>query len=179
MTGSDLDAVRAFVALRLNEDQQWALAANRPYRYADSGSAAPAGGVHWTWVIGDDWTPIDPDPVTEEYLGEHHPDYGQVSLGTIEEWPSTHTWSAGRHTSMMREVGIPSAEEVNPAWAGLIVRNGPAQVLARVEGVRALIAWLEALSELDVVHEVVWGGWLGVAAMWSDHPDYRPEWELA
>lgn len=192
--------VREFLEARLAEDEAWARAASTPYRYAAPGSTPPEDGVHWTWVVGEDWTPVKVDPVGEDTVGgpEH---YGyHVNLASVEEWPDkTYPTRPMAHTIANYMM------EVESAAAGHIVRHDPARVLRDVEAKRLILArhtpeeqWVGP-KEASTLY-AVWctGCWDGncvtdydmtcsqenwpcpevraLASVWSDHPDYDPSW---
>lgn len=169
----------AFIEARLAEDEQWARAASQPYRYAADGATAPADGVHWTWVVGENWTPVTVDPMVDDTVGgpEH---YGcRVNLASVEEWrtdASDHGWPV----RTMPRVVADEMVEVDSSAAGHIVRHDPARVLREVAAKRRLLAEASAYSpELEHGDNGEWAFDLAVralASVWSDHPDYRPEW---
>ena len=84
--------------------------------------------------------------------------------------------------------GYPERITCNPEGVGVgigdgphIARHDPARVLREVESKRAILA---QLSEVDVVmtHDVGGHNAIGravrhLAAVYSDHPDYRQEWK--
>lgn len=130
----DVDPMVEFIRAQLDADEQWALACNRPYEYADEGSKAPASGVHWQWVAGDNWDRVTPDPVTMEIM-EGPDDEFRVHLATVEEWPST-TYG---DTRMMPRKYDGAIEEMDPAAAGHIIRHDPARVLPLVAAHREIL----------------------------------------
>lgn len=117
-------------------DEQWALACNLPYQYADEGATAPATGVHWRWVTGENWDTTIPDPVTMECV-EGEDGSCAANLATVEEWPSGTRYGSSR---MMPRTYAGTIEEMDPAAAGHIIRNDPARVLRRVARDRKLLA---------------------------------------
>jgi hypothetical protein len=124
----------AFLTARLDEDEQWALAASAPYRYAVEGATVPAGGVHWTWVVGENWTPVTADPAVDDTVGgpEH---YGcPVNLASVEQWPT-----ASRPDRPMRRTVATEMVEVDSSAAGHIARHDPARVLREVEANRWIL----------------------------------------
>lgn len=177
-----------FIEARLAEDEAWAFAASQPYEYAAESATVPAGGVHWTWVVGEDWTPITPDPAVDDKVGgpEH---YGcSVNLASVEEWPnqgSDHGWPV----RMMRRTVAHSMVEVDSSAAGHIARHDPARVLRDVEATRAVLRMREAMAlGLEAADGTLLAGAararLGAydnvlrafATAWRDHPDYDPTW---
>jgi hypothetical protein len=171
----DLAAIAAFTEARLTEWEAWALAASKPYKYADGDPPVPPGGVHWQWGAGENWEPAEPD-LSKEIVG----DWGQhVQLVTVEEWPAQHgQWSMNRPYS-------DHVCEMDSAAAGHIIRHDPATVLRDIAAKRrllnaAIMAWNESCNPVDEF-------WVGIAptlitlvrnfaAVWEDHPDYRKEW---
>lgn len=146
------DKIRAAI----DETEAWARAASQTYEYADEGSTAPEGGVHWCWVTGEDWDPVTPDPVTMQFL--EGPDGSwAANLATVEEWPSTLRIDEERtRTTMMRRVYANSVEEMNPAAAGHIVRHDPAAVLRRCAADRKILDLLPAVRALQVKVSEEW-----------------------
>lgn len=129
----------------LAKDEQWALACNRPYEYADEGSKAPDSGVRWRWIAGENWETVEPDPVTMEMIegpgGDH-----RARLATVEEWPSTLTLRGEQDTRMMPRTYAGSVEEMDPSAAGHIIRHDPARVLRQVAAHRRILDEYEALA---------------------------------
>ena len=192
----------AFITARLDEDEQWALAASAPYRYAVEGATVPPGGVHWTWVTGDNWNPIPVDPVGEEYVGESG-DGGHVNLASVEEWPGR-PWTledgSKVPSGMMRATVANSMTEVQSAPAGHIARHDPARVLREVAAKRRTLAALD--QRRHFLDNTEWYGCRAIdgddrptgaacscgrddevlkqqrllAEVFADHPDYRQEW---
>lgn len=114
---------------QLDEDEAWARAASKPYPYADDGAKAPDGGVHWQWAAGENWEPVTPNPVLDEFVAEPgHPCY----LLTVEEWPTNGRQSPNKYAYEI--------VEMDSAAAGHIVRHDPARVLAEVAAKRLIIA---------------------------------------
>lgn len=198
MSASSTDLV-AFVEARLTDDEQWALAASQPYRYADDGATVPPSGVHWTWVTGDNWDPVTVDPVVDEYVGESAGG-AYVNLASVEQWPGR-PWTMNDGSTLpndrlMRATVAGSMEEVRTAPAGHIVRHDPARVLRDVEAKRAILAavrkWLDPHPGQECDHDgnpygecVLHAAATGrvspevlplLAMAWSDHPDYLAEW---
>jgi hypothetical protein len=177
--------LREFIEQRIAEDEAWARAASQPYPYAADSAKAPEGGVHWTWTVGDNYTPVTPDPAVDDTVGGPE-EYGRnVSLISVEEWPtesSDHGWPAH---SMPRRVATEMVE-VDSSAAGHIVRHDPARVLRDVEAKRRILAAyvdddrvrfgaFESCSDScprQMLDEVV-----KLLAMPHDqHPDYREDW---
>jgi hypothetical protein len=131
--------------------------------------------VRWTWAVGDYWEPYEVDPL-EEHIGESA-DNGRPTLVTVDQWPNPEP-NYG-HTHFRHDV-ISYAEEVRSVDGGHIVRHDPARVLREVEAKRALLAAATSYSpELEYGDNGEWAFDLAVrllASVWSDHPDYLPEW---
>jgi hypothetical protein len=124
-----------FLTARLDEDEQWALAASAPYRYAVGNPSVPEGGVHWTWVVGENWTPVTPNPAEDEFV--QIGDSWSCNLATVEEWRSeVGNW-------MMRRTYAGTIEEMDPSAAGHIARHDPARVLREVAAKRKIVEQYE------------------------------------
>lgn len=171
----------AFVRARLDDDELWAKAASAD---RDGASTVP-GGVHWTWGVGGNWDPVDPDPL-EPYIGGYDGQWSQaVTLRSVEEFES----SAGP-----LPLHIAESEELRTADGAHIVRHDPARVLLQVTAIEAILAHRQRLVDagdtdaggqplrldqlrerqavlrhLDAVLEML-------AVFWANHPDYRDEW---
>lgn len=177
----------AYLKQRLREEEQWALAASVPYPYAVGEPKVPAGGVHWRWVAGEDWTPVKPDPVVADTVGG--PDYygSNVNLVSVEEWPS------GNPHRPMPAVVANSMVEVQSGPAGHIAYWDPARVLADIEAKRRLIdlhvndgsATLPSCAVCDVGSHscgcVGWDEWpcetLKILVQpYSSRPDFNEDW---
>jgi hypothetical protein len=131
----DLAAIVAFIEERLADWEAWALAASRPYEYADGRPSAPEGGLHWRWGSGDDWHTVEPslDAGVVDERGHYS------FLLTVEQWPSRNgKWMMSRSYSD-HVAGMDSAA------AGHIIRHDPASTLSDVASTRALLA--EVLAE--------------------------------
>jgi len=121
-----------FLRARLDEDEQWALAASAPYQYAVGNPPVPEGGVHWTWVVGENWEPVTSNPAEEEFVSIG--DGWSCNLATVEEWQSVNgKW-------MMRRTYAGHIEEMDPSAAGHIARHDPARVLREIEAKRRIIS---------------------------------------
>lgn len=165
----------AFVRARLDEDEAWARGASRPYRYADEGAVAPADGVHWRWVAGENWDTVTPDPVASEFVAEP----GETcNLATVEEWPSTSWREDGTpiRTWMMPLAYANEIVEMDSAAAGHIARHDPAKVLRRVRADRLILDHVEASIHASGPH--LGDTWVLrlLALRYNDHPDYQQEW---
>lgn len=175
----DIGEVIAFYRARLDEDEQWALAASKPYRFADGDPQVPLSGVHWEWVVGENWEPADIDPMLSEDVAEP----GRIcNLATVERWQSER-W-------MMRNTYADSIVEMDSAAAGHIVRHDPARTLRRVASGRALIKmYEEAVERIEmlagygnpakgstVAAESYANSIRLEAAVWDDHTDWKPGW---
>lgn len=173
-----------YLQARLNEEEQWALAASAPYPYADDRPPVPAGGVHWEWVGGENWEPARVDPVTDEFVTTVDGDWN-VNLGSVETWRSG-TWD-------MRATVANSMEEVKVGPAGHIAYWDPARVLADIEAQRRLLdlhvndgsANLPSCAVCDVGRHscgcVGWDEWpcetLKILVQpYSSRPDFNEDW---
>lgn len=178
-----------FVEQRLAEDEAWALAASQPYEYAAETATVPPDGVHWTWVVGEDWTPITPDPAVDDKVGgEEH--YGcSVNLASVEQWPNQGS-DHGRPVRMMRRTVAHSMVEVDSSTAGHIVRHDPARVLREVQAKRRVLArhyrdergdcegcgFTGDLDDARTSAGEHCPELLDMALAFADHPDYDPSW---
>jgi hypothetical protein len=158
-----MDDLVAFLQARLDEDEQWALAASAPYPYADGEPGVPQAGVRWQWVEGPDWEPTQPDPAVDEFVAEP----GMAcNLVSVETWPA-----GGR---MMRRRFATEIIELDSAAAGHIARHDPARVLREVEAKRQMLAFHDRAHPHDgdpcTTQRLL-------VLPYADHPDYRPEWK--
>jgi hypothetical protein len=124
---------------QLDDDERWARAASQRYPYATGGDLPP-GGVHWTWVAGENWELVTPDPVIEEFVAE--PGYS-CNLATVETWPT-------QYGHDMPRTYANSIVEMDASAAGHIARWDPARVLAEVEAKRRILDLHEPIHGLDV-----------------------------
>lgn len=155
------DNIVAFINARLDEDELSALAASAPYRYAAQGATVPPGGVHWTWVVGENWTPVTVDPAADDTVGG--PDYYgcSVNLASVEEWRtegSDHGWPV---RTMPRTVANQMVE-VDSSAAGHIVRHDPARALREVGAKRRTMARHQPVEQ-----------WVGHTHLPPEHPGAR------
>jgi hypothetical protein len=165
-----------FLRARYDEDELWALAASAP---GHGDGPTVAGGVHWTWAVGENWTPVDVDP-TASYVGEPD-DTGDVTLVTREVFPLNWDPRGLEHRVL-------TAEEMRTGDAGHIVRHDPARVLARVRANRRIIDVHESYGgygeHCQTCHQhdnLAGDPWPCetlrlLAAPYGEHPGYRPEW---
>lgn len=119
----------AFLRAQLDDDEMWARGANRAYEYAKPPAVPPDSGVHWQWVIGEDWEPVAIDPALNEFVAEPG---DSCNLVTVEEWPAN--W----HRPMPHAYAN-SIVEMDSTAAGHIARWDPARVLAEVEAKRRIL----------------------------------------
>lgn len=175
--------IREFIEVRLAEDELWAKAASaadRPER------GTVEGGMHWTWSVGDNWDPVQPDPL-EPFMGGYDGQWSQrVILRSVEEW---HLGYGGEHNTL--PLKIAESEELRTADGAHIVRHDPARVLREVAAKRAI---LKAYPADDHEPYVAFGDWEScsdscprrildevlklLANAWSDHPDFDPAWRI-
>lgn len=178
------DELVAFLNARLEEDERIARAASG--RDADPVSEPE----EWRWECCEDDQPLDVDLAIaggEETLvhGEHY----NVGLRSVQEYP---TRSVGPLSHL-----VLSDECVRPQDARHIARHDPARVLREVEAKRAILGLhypglppagapdgltICAGEEADGDTWQMATSWpchtvCVIAAVYSDHPDYRPEWK--
>ncbi len=169
---TDTDALVAFIRARLDEDEQWALAASTPRPHAESNPQVPAEGLHWQWGVGPNWAPVEIDPSVQEVVGE---DGGSCVLISVEEWQT-------RTGMLPRRYG--DVEELDAAAAGHIVRHDPARVLRDVEADRKLIKTYEEAHAYYDQHKAAPAGEVHGLLMalkiraerFDDHKDYQESW---
>lgn len=166
-----MDDLIGFLRERLDEDELWAVEASR----RGDGPVAE-GGVHWRWEDPATDQPVKVNPGEDEFVGG---DSFRVSLRSREEWPTASGLGS------LPQFAIPEAEEVPSAVGGHIARHDPSRVLAEVEAKRGI---LEAhggdLPEQPMFcghceHDTPCPTLRFLAAPYSSHPDYRPEWAPA
>jgi hypothetical protein len=175
--------LREFIEQRITEDELWAKAASAQPSYYTDKRPVPSTGVHWTWAVGENWTPYKVDPL-EEFVGDSADDYGPT-LVTVEEWPS----SFGK--DRMSATKVLAGEEVASGVGGHIVRHDPARVLRDVEAKRRLLAQHQAVcdevrSPKSAEHRMnararqfAFDEVLATLALpYADHPDYNLSWTL-
>lgn len=132
---------------QLGEDEQWARAASQAYTYAVGDRAVPAEGVHWTWVAGENWEPVRPDPAIDEFVA---PPGENCNLATIEQWSIGNYGIEGLPDRLMPQTYANSIVEMDASAAGHIARHDPARVLAEVErGRRDIAAKRHILDEYE------------------------------
>ncbi|GAA0738654.1 hypothetical protein Drose_04305 [Dactylosporangium roseum] len=159
-----------FIIDRITEDELWAKAASAP-RNAEDGGAPVAGGVHWTWAVGDRWEPVQPDPL-EPFMGGYDGQWSRaVVLRTVEEWQLS--WGGPGNTLPVK---IAESEELRTADGAHIARHDPARVLRDVALHRALLQYCrEGLSDDETVEYPAYLLRM-LGAVWSDHPAFSSEW---
>lgn len=176
---ADDEALVAFLEQRLAEDERWALAASASY-HSDEPYTVP-GGMHWTWGVGPNWTPVDVDP-TMSYVGEDDLDNaGRLTLVTVETFPCL-----GMRPLQGRVLAY--VEDVRTGDGGHIVRHDPARVLRDVQAKRALIRRYKTASDavesafgqsrpaVKLCRAHFWVALRLLAEVWAEHPDFREEW---
>jgi hypothetical protein len=165
----------AFVRACLDEDERVARAASRPYRHADDGATAPPTGVHWEWVTGEDWTPVQPDPTLMEFV-EGTDGSWSANLATVEKWPSSIRIDDERiYTTMMPFTYANSIEEMDPAGAAHIARHDPARMLAEVAAKRRLIE--VAVGAIESAQPLTGDRIVRLLAQpYAGRPGWRGEW---
>lgn len=140
----------ARIRARLDEDEQWALAASAPYRYAEGNPTVSPGGVHWEWVGSENHEPASVNPVIDEMVTTVDRDWS-VNLASVE------TWNSGvSHIRNMRACVADSMEEVQATAAGHIARHDPARVLADVAALRYVADTIyEELGDSRIAHAML------------------------
>lgn len=166
----------AFLAARLDDDERVALAASGEY------SRQATTAEHWRWECCEDDQPLDVDLAIasgQEFL--EHDEHWRVGLRSTETYPSAHVGEL--------EHLVISDEEVTPQVARHLARYDPARALREVAAKRAIVGSEDDGLALYVVHERgVWPDELTraaeqilrrMAAVYSDHPGYLPDWRPA
>jgi hypothetical protein len=174
------DDLLVFLRARLEEDERIARAASGR---DDHPASEPE---RWHWECSEDDGPLDPDLAIAS--GDEHLEHGEhfrVGLRSVEEYPAG---SFGPLPHLVID-----AEEVRPQDARHIARHDPARVLREVEAKRVILAghrpdereryWCGRCR--IVRDDNIWVGpaypcstLLALAAVYSDHPDYRAEWKV-
>lgn len=166
-----------FLEARLAEDEAWALAASAPYEHAVEGSTVPPGGVHWTWVNGEDWSPLTADPAVDDKIGGRDLYGCDVNLASVERWPLRRAQpEIGQLPRTFPRAVAYSMVEVDSAAAGHIVRHDPARVLREVEAKRKAIETHRWHGPDGCAEDQFCPLLTSMAAVWADHPDYQAEW---
>ena len=141
MTDPLVLAAVGWLRARLDEDEQWAREASRPYgQYTESGE-------HWRWEGENTDQPVTIDPMLGEFVEGH--DYEPIGLRSAETYPSR-SGSVGDLVHLV----IRGQEELEPAVAGHIARWDPARVLAEVAAKRDLLA---VLLDYEAAIDAEWG----------------------
>lgn len=142
--------IEEFIEARIGEDETIARGAIDPNR----------PGTNWYWATTHDGTPV-PDGEEAQPLDEGH----HLSLRTLEEFPPV--WDPSRTLPAF----IIGADGGFPGGLRHIARHDPARVLRQCAAFRVALHWYVNDDEM------VMGGTIqAIAAIWSDHPDYRKEW---
>lgn len=76
------------------------------------------------------------------------------------------------------EVGAPAFAIKNEGDAQHIARHDPARVLEQTPILRAVVELIEGMVSVSQQSEAERSVLYPLAAVWSDHPDYRPEWAI-
>jgi hypothetical protein len=162
---SGMEDLLEFLRMQMAMDEQWARAASQAYPHATD-KTVPETGVHWTWVAGENWEPVTPDPVVDEFVAE--PGHS-CNLATVEQWP-TAGWGGDDAGIPMPQTYASSIAEMDASAAGHIVRWVPARVLTLITAMRQVVedySW-EA-RETAIIQALA-------EALYSGHPDWRAEW---
>lgn len=157
--------ITEFLLARIAEDEAIAQAAIVPGR----------PGTHWQWVTTEDDTPVKPG---EESAALRHQN---LSLRTVEEFPIPNLDGLP-----LPAFALDTVEELGAPGVGQhITTHDPARVLAECEAKRRIIKAYERLEDyrynadawgMDYPEEtILWP----LAAVYSDHPDFRQEWAVA
>lgn len=120
----------------IDEDEAWARAACQAYPYATD-KTLPPQGVSWEWVAGEDWEPVTPDPMVDEFVA---PAGHNCWLATKETWPDERGQQR-RHTYTNDVV------ELDAAAGGHIIRHDPKRVLRQVTAYRTILDLAEKAIE--------------------------------
>lgn len=160
----------AFIEARLDEDERVA-------------QAATQGRWEWSYLglnVHSDWTTCD-------YYCEFPPGGEHISRGTPKTPGHEHRFIA---TSIISAGGYDEPwVQVDETDAAHIAHHNPARVLRQCAALRQTIEALATIPDLEASLEAEFGSPrkadeiaaagpdLGhIAAIWSDHPDFRPEW---
>jgi hypothetical protein len=183
------DDLVAFLRARLEEDERIAVAASGGIVAVSQWSGRPE---EWRWECCTDDTPLDVDLAIaggEETLD--HADHYRVGLRSVQQYPTT---SVGPLSHLVID-----GEEVRPQDARHVARYDPARVLREVEAKRAIVAdYQKTKAIVDAVSRKLAAGTPltpgdgrdygdgcrelcalrgtldHLAAVYSDHADYRP-----
>lgn len=159
-----------FLRARLDEDEQWALAASKPYPHAEGSPPVPPEGVHWQWVIGANWDPVEPNPVEDEFVA---PLGDSCTLATVETWPSVNLGYPMNRTYANEVV------EMDAAAAGHIARHDPASVLRKVEAKRLVVDECDVTIKRGDIDDGLASIVLhALAGAYANHPEFREEWRV-
>ena len=136
---SSVDELVAFLRRCVDEDELWAKAAS-----ADrDGKTTVPGGVHWTWAVGEQWEPVEADPL-QPYMGGYDGQWSNpVVLRTVEEWQLD--WGGPNNKLPLK---IAESEELRTADGAHIALHDPARVLREVEATRRHIDQYEAAVDI-------------------------------
>ena len=177
---SDVDEQAAFVRAALDRDEQWARAASQAYPYAVGDTSVPEAGVHWTWVAGENWEPVRPDPAIDEFVA---PPGENCNLATVEQWPIGNWGIEGVPERFAPQTYANSIVEMDSSAAGHIARWDPHRVLAKVKADRAILDWCDRMDPGDGL-----GGLLArearkirrlLAQPYAGQDGWREEWQLS
>ncbi|MFE3081821.1 DUF6221 family protein [Nocardia tengchongensis] len=170
--------IEEFIEARLAEDETIARGAIDPNR----------PGTNWHWVVTHNGTPL-PDGEEAQALDDGH----HLSLRTLEEFPLS--WDPPSTLPAF----IIGADGGFPGGLRHIARQDPARELREVKFKRRVLGLHEPEQSAQyddlVIHmvpivrcvectgdsaPVLWPceEIRALAAVWSDHPDYRPEWAV-
>lgn len=156
---------------QLDRKEFWAHEAS-VLRYPQSGYIDD--GAAWQWVTGDDWDPVKPDPMHEDFPGtilttalEFNTGPVRTSYGIKHEMPQ----------------GVLHADEPSAAVAGHIIANDPAAVMQSIKAQRKIVqACTEELSDrgdgalAGRVDCLAWDVLVQMANQFRDQPGWKEEW---
>jgi Family of unknown function (DUF6221) len=132
---SGMDELITWLRAQLDDDERWARAASQAYTYA-AVRGVPDTGVHWTWVVGEDWEPVKPDPAIDEFVA---PPGENCNLATVEQWRVAPYGIPNERERFMPQTYANSIVEMDASAAGHITRWDPARVLAEIETKRRIL----------------------------------------
>lgn len=167
--------IEEFIEARIAEDERIARAAIDPGR----------PGSHWCWETTHDGTPVSDGEEARVLEDGHH-----LSLRTVEEFPLS--WDPSNNTLPAFIIG---ADRGYPGSLPHIARHDPARVLRQCTSLRSILTLAEsAMKAHQADYEPSTAGsdemaayrtgaamayrpaLAAIAAIWSVHPDYDPEW---